>query len=181
MDKEKLDWVKNHKTEILYLHNNRNNAELCKIYQNEMKQIDSMITELNKEFKQKIKEFLEYINTNDEFSKYGDVISKTYNHQDKNNICYMHVAELKKYQFKIDVISHMSGVSINFRTLERCADPMDVKDRFILRLRNNNIAIIDNPENPYKDIYHITVFEWNNEVSIEEISKKFIELLKIFQ
>ena len=181
MENEKLKWIENHKTEIIYLHKNRNNTELCKMYSNEMKQIDSMISELNREFKQNIKEFMEYVNKDEDFKKYKGVISKTYGHIDKNNICYMNVFELRKYQLKIDVINHMSGFSINLRTLERCENPMDIKDRFIRRLTNNNINIINNPKNPYTDIYHITVFEENSNIDIKEVEKKFIEILKIFQ
>lgn len=181
MENEKLEWVEKHKAEILYLHKNRNNSELCKMYANEMKQIDGMISELNREFRQRIKEFMEYINKDEEFNKYNGVISKSYSHPDKNNICYMYVFELKKYQLKIDVINHMSGFSINLRTLENCTNPMDIKDRFINRLKNNNIDIIDNPKNPYTDIYHITVFEERSDIAIEKVARKFIEILKLFQ
>lgn len=181
MENEKLEWAESHKSEILYLYKNRNNPELCKIYSYEMKQINSMIAELNREFRQRIKEFIEYIRKDEKFRECNRVISNSYGHSDKNNICYMYVFELRKYQLKIDVISHMSGFSINLRTLESCTDPMYIKDRFINRLRNNNIDIIANPKNPYTDTYHITVFEENRNISIEEIAKKFIEILKIFQ
>lgn len=181
MEKEKLNWVESHTTEIIYLNKNRNNPELCKMYPNEIKQIDSMLVELNKEFKQRIKDFSQYLDNSEEFREHSHIINKSYNHQDKNNICYMKVFEIRKHQLKIDVVAHMSGFSINFRTLEKCTDPMDVKARFMSKLKNNNIEIIDNPKNPYTDIYHITASEWNSEVEITEVAMRFIEILKIFK
>ena len=42
-------------------------------------------------------------------------------------------------------------------------------------------TFIDNPKNPYTDIYHITVFEERSDIAIEKVARKFIEILKLFQ
>ena len=105
MENEKLEWAESHKSEILYLYKNRNNPELCKIYSYEMKQINSMIAELNREFRQRIKEFIEYIRKDEKFRECNRVISNSYGHSDKNNISKL--IERMKADGNADLVTDM--------------------------------------------------------------------------
>ena len=92
----------------------------------------------------------------------------------------MCVYELRRFGLKIDVIVGLSGWAINLRVLETQSNPELVKEQFLARLRDNNIKIIQNPQNPYTDEYHVTICEFDFDVSTEIIATEFFQLLKIF-
>lgn len=179
MEQEKLKWVEEHKDEIRYFNQNKNNSELIVKYRDEIKKVSSLIAVLKDEFKEKRDSFKSYLETNEDYLT-NQSISKSYDHIDKNAIEYMCVYELKKYQMKIDVNIGLTGWSINLRTLERITDPMLVKNRLIAILTNNKIDIIEKTKNPYVDEFHINVFEFDSDEPVENVVDSFIKMLKIF-
>lgn len=178
MEKEMLNWIKEHRMEILFFNKNKNNPDLLSKYKGEIKKINSVISQLKNEFKGKREDFKTYIEQHNIFSNY--TVDKYFDHTDRNAIAYMCVYELRRFGLKIDVIVGLSGWAINLRVLETQSNPELVKEQFLARLRDNNIKIIQNPQNPYTDEYHVTICEFDFDVSTEIIATEFFQLLKIF-
>ena len=178
MEKERLDWVKEHRGEVLYFNQNKSNPELLSRYKSEIKEINLVIAQLKNEFKGKLEEFKKYIEQYDIFLNYN--IDKHFSHTDRNALTYMCVYELRRYGLKIDVLIGLSGWAINLRVLETQSDPSHIKEQFIAKLKDKNIEVIEKPQNPYTDEYHATICEYDFDVSMETLAGEFIKLLKIF-
>lgn len=57
---------------------------------------------------------------------------------------------------------------------------MYIKEKFMSRLKDNNIEVLEQPQNPYTDEYHVTISEYDFDVPMEILAKDFIKLLEIF-
>ena len=178
MEKEKLDWIKERRDVILYLNQNKKNSELLVRYKTEMKEINSLISQLKNEFKSRIEEFKMYIEQYDIFANY--IIDKYFLHVDRNSLTYICLYELRRHGLKIDVLIGLSGWAINLRVLETQSRPMYIKEKFMDKLKDNNIEVLENPQNPYTDEYHVTISEYDFDVPMEILAKDFIKLLEIF-